>query len=37
VQAKTLADQVLETRKEVSCAKSRSEEFKISELWSLEF
>jgi hypothetical protein len=34
---KSLADQVPEMRKEVSCVKSKSEEFSNSELWSLGF
>jgi hypothetical protein len=37
VQAKTLVDQVPETRKEVSCVKSKSDEFGNSELQSSGF
>jgi hypothetical protein len=37
VQAKTLVDQVPETRKEFSCVKSKSDKFGFLELWSLGF
>jgi hypothetical protein len=36
-EAKTLVDQVPETRKDVSCVKSKGDEFRILELWSSEF